>query len=237
MDSFEDGSGVSDVSRGSETKTTDETSAEIGEDITVEIWHDHDPVRVWSGVLDHPQADSVQEIFVVFDVGVLLCYYSACLQEHSIRHLHDGCLVHGSDVGTAASLGVLESITSYALGSLVGDKLDRLYDTRLYLVLNTRVFTLGIFSNQNTVDVLVWSLEAFNRLAWSNVGVETECPSQGQVERDVTFSDGSSERTLQSDGVLLDRFDGCRAYVFVRKERKKVYMSVSAIFLSMRAFD
>ena len=124
MDSLKDGSAVADISRGSETKTADQASTEIREYITVEIWHNHDSVRVGSWVLYHSKAYSVQEIFVVFYVREVLCYYSARLQEHAVRHLHDGCLVDGRDMWTSAGLGVLEGVSSYTLGCFVSDELD-----------------------------------------------------------------------------------------------------------------
>ena len=75
-------------------------------------------------------------------------------------------------------------------------------------MLDSRVFSLGVFSDEDAVDVLVGCLEALDGLAGSYVGVEPECPSQGQVERDMPFANGSSQRAFQCDGVLLDRFDG-----------------------------
>ncbi len=60
----------------------------------------------------------------------------------------------------------------------------------------------------HSVDIVVSSLVALYRDTWSDVGEQGECPSEGQVKRDVSFSDGSSERTFQSDSVLLDTVDG-----------------------------
>ena len=54
---------------------------------------------------------------------------------------------------------------------------------------DTTVFTLGVFTDQNRVDVVVGSLVALDRDTRSNVGEQRECPSQSQVERDVTLSD------------------------------------------------
>lgn len=207
VDGLEDGGGISDVAGRCEAESTDEAGAEIRENITVEIRHDHDPIRVRCGVLDHAETDSVEEILVVLDVRELLRYDSARLQEHAIRHLHNGRLVHRGYMRAAAGLGVLEGVAGYTFRGLVGDELDGLDDARLHLVLDTRVLSLGVLADQNAVDVLVGGLEALNGLARADVGVEAECPSQCQVERDVSLANGRSERSLQCDRVLLDRLD------------------------------
>jgi hypothetical protein len=81
------------------------------------------------GIHAHPQAYSVQKVLVVNNVGVVLSNVPACLQEHSIGHLHDGSLVYGGNLVPAVLRGVVESVTSDTLGSLVGDQLDGLDNT------------------------------------------------------------------------------------------------------------
>lgn len=46
VDGFEDGGITTNVTRGSQTKTTDQTSTHIGQDITIQVGHDHDGIRV-----------------------------------------------------------------------------------------------------------------------------------------------------------------------------------------------
>ena len=88
--------------------------------------------------------------------------------------------MHGSNTLSAVSLGVVECITSDTLGSLPGNKLDRLNNaidnlkfgsdkpvsSRLlhetHLVLNARVLSLGVFTDKDSVDVVVGSLEALD---------------------------------------------------------------------------
>lgn len=53
MDSLEDGALVSDVSRGGQTKTTDETGAEIRENVSVQVRHNKENVGVEIGVGSH----------------------------------------------------------------------------------------------------------------------------------------------------------------------------------------
>lgn len=88
------------------------------------------------------------------------------------------------DVKTLVGSGVFESVTSYSRRGFVGDKLDRLNytindlhsritcewvalrekkgESGAHLVFDTRVFSLGVFTDDDRVDVVVRSLEAFN---------------------------------------------------------------------------
>lgn len=45
------GAHLSNVTRRRETETTDKTSTHVGQDVTVQVWHDHDAVSIWLGVL------------------------------------------------------------------------------------------------------------------------------------------------------------------------------------------
>ena len=154
VNGLEDGSVLSNVTRWRQTETSDKTGTHVGQDVSVQVGHDHDGVGVRSGVLDdlhdgtqkvasansitlllipvdrtHPQTNSVQEILVVDNVRVLLGDISTSLQEHSIRHPHDGRLVNGGDLVPAVLGSVVEGVSGDSLGGFVGDKLDGLYDT------------------------------------------------------------------------------------------------------------
>lgn len=50
-----------------------------------------------------------------------------------------------------------------------------------YLVFNTRVFTLRVFTNEDSVDVVVWRFEALDRDARTNVSKKIECPAECQI--------------------------------------------------------
>lgn len=131
----------------------------------------------------------------------------------------------GGDLVSAVFGSVVEGVSGDSFRSLVGDQLDRLDDTVddlhsrskvksihelplaaescTHLVLNTTVFTLGVFTDQDGVDVVVSGLVTLNRDTRSNVGEEGECPSQSQVEGDVTLSDCKGVRISQSKGRVL----------------------------------
>ena len=132
--------------------------------------------------------------------------------------------MHGAHLLPANALSILEGISQDTLRGFTGDELDALDDTVNNHVLDARVLPLGVFTNEYSVDVVIWSLITFNRLAGSNVGEEVEGSSEGQIERDMAFSNRSlllsessiagvclayGERALQRNIVLLDARNGC----------------------------
>lgn len=189
VDGLEDGGVATNVTGRSETETTDETGGKVGENVTVKVGHDHDAVREWSGVLGDAEADTVEEVLVVSNVGVLLGNGTAGGKEHSVGHLHNVGLVDGGDLVTARLLGVVEGVTSDTLGSLVGDELDGLDDTLDDNVLDTRVLSLSVLTDEDSVDIVVGSLVTLDRLAGTDVGEEIEGTTESKVERDVALSD------------------------------------------------
>ena len=56
VDGLEDGALVTNVTRGGETETTDQTGAHVGQNVTVQVGHDEDLVVVRSRVGDDTQA-------------------------------------------------------------------------------------------------------------------------------------------------------------------------------------
>lgn len=191
VDGLEDGALVTNVARGGETQTTDQTSAHVGENVTVQVGHDQDLVVVGDGVGDHLQAGVVEQLGLELDTGEVLGDLLADLEEQTVGHLHNGSLVDNADLVAANLLGVLEGESQDTLTSLAGDKLDALDDTIDNNVLNARVFTLGVLSDQDGVDVVVGGLVASDGSARTQVGKEVEGSSEGKVKGDVTLADGS----------------------------------------------
>ena len=102
----------------------------------------------------------------------------------------------GSDLVSASLGSVVESITSDSLRCLVGDEFDRLDNTvneldtlnrstlvsrKTDLVLDTRVLSLSVLSDEDSVDVVVSGLVSFDGDTWSDVGKQRECSSQCQI--------------------------------------------------------
>lgn len=98
-----------------------------------------------------------------------------------------------ADLLTANGLGVLEGESQDTLGSLTGDKLDALNDTIDNNMLNARVFTLGVLSDQDGVDVIIGGLVASDGSAGSQVSEEIECSSESKVQGDMSLANGGLE--------------------------------------------
>lgn len=179
---LEDGALVTDVARGSKTKTTNQTGAHIRQNVTVKVGHNQDLVVVRNGVGDHLQAGVVEQLGIELNVGVLLGELAGDVEEKTVRHLHDGGLVDSANLLAANLLGVLEGVAQDTLRSLTGDELDALNHTIDNDVLNARVLALSVLTDQNSVDVVVGSLVAGDGLARTNVGEEVEGTAESQVE-------------------------------------------------------
>lgn len=74
-------------------------------------------------------------------------------------------------------------------------------------MLNTAVFSFGVFSDQNGVDVVIGCFVALDASAGTHVCEQVEGTTEREVEGDVTFADGGRKGTLQGDQVSLDRLD------------------------------
>jgi len=190
VDGLEDGALVTNVTGGGETETTDQTGAHVRENVTVQVGHNEDLVVVGGRVGDDLEARVVQQLSVELDVGELLGDLAGSVEEQTVGHLHDGGLVDNADLLLVDGLRVLEGETEDTLGSLLGDELDALHDTVNDDVLNARVFTLGVLTDENSVDVVVGGLVASNGLAGTQVGEQVESTAESQVQRDVTLANG-----------------------------------------------
>lgn len=189
MDSLEDRALIANVGRWGKSKTSNKTSAHVGENVSVQVWHDKDLVVVWGWVGNDLQAGVVDELGVELGGWEVLGDALSGGQEKSIGHLHDRGLVDGADLGAADVLGVLEGVAADALGSLTGDELDGLDDAVNNNVLNAGVLSLGVLSDQDGVDTIVWGLVAGDGAARTDVGEEVECATEGKVEGNVSLSD------------------------------------------------
>ena len=191
VDGFEDRALVTNVTRGSETKTTNQTGAHVGQNITVQVGHDQDLVVVGHRVGDDLEARVVQQLRIKLDIRELFGDLAGGVQEKAVGHLHDRGLVHNADLLLVDRAGVLEREAQHSLGSLLGDKLDALHHTVHDHVLNPGILALGVLTDQDSVDIIVGSLVASDGSTRANVGEEVESATEGQVEGDVTLANGS----------------------------------------------
>ena len=55
-------------------------------------------------------------------------------------------------------------------------------------MLDTRILPFSVFTNEDSVDVVVWSLKALNRDTGPDVGEKIESPSKSQIQGDMAFA-------------------------------------------------
>ena len=63
----------------------------------------------------------------------------------------------------------------------------------------TTVFTFGVFSESDDIDVLIRGFDSLDAFAWSEIDVKVELLSQSDVERSVTLSNRGFEWTCKSE--------------------------------------
>jgi hypothetical protein len=56
-------------------------------------------------------------------------------------------------------------------------------------MLNTRVLSFRVFTDENGVYIIIWCLVPGNGDAWPNVGKKVKSPSESQIEGNMTLSD------------------------------------------------
>lgn len=188
VDGLEDGALITDVSGGGQTKTTNETGAHVGKNVSVKVGHDEDFVVVRERVSGHLQAGVVEKLGVELDIRELLGKLTGDIKEEAVGHLHDGSLVDNADLLAANCLSMLEGISQDTLAGLAGDELDALHNTIHNNVLDTGVLAFGVLSNKDRVNVVVGGLVAGNGSARAEIGEKVKCSSESQVERDVTLA-------------------------------------------------
>lgn len=188
-----------------DTGSTDERGTNVGDDVSVQVGEDDDVKLL--GTRNELHGGVVDDHLVKLDAGVailLLCDALAGVEEETVTELHDVGLVDTGDLLAVVLDGKVESETGNALGLGTGGDLERLYDTGVGLVLETRVLSLGVFTDDGKVDVLVAGGETWEGLADNNRRVDVEGLTHGDVPRVVAcLLHGGEENTLESDLVAL----------------------------------
>ena len=204
---LKDGNVPTHVATGDDTRATDKGGANVGQNATVQVGHDHDVELL--GFRDTLHAGVVDNHVVVLEGRVLLGDTGAGITEQTVSQLHDVGLVNAGDLLAAVGKGEREGKLGNALRLGAGDDLERLNDTRHTLVLQAAVLSLGVLSDDAEVDVLVAGLVAGNVLDETDGGVDVEFLTHGDVEALVAGStDGSVENALQAQLVPLERSNG-----------------------------
>lgn len=204
---LENGNLTAHVATRDNTGTTNKGSANVGQDTTVKVRHDHNVELLRTR--DSLHGGVVDNHVVGLEGGVVLGDLVEGAAEETVGKLHDVGLVDASNLGSAVCEGEREGEPGDTLRLGAGDDLEGLDDTLDALVLKTRVLTLGVLSDDAQVDVLVAGLVAGDVLDQADAGVDVELLSHGDVEALVAGSaDGGVEDTLEAELVALEGSDG-----------------------------
>lgn len=203
---LEDSNVTSHVAAGDDTRSANESSANVGQDTTVKVRHNHDVELL--GLRDSLHTGVVHNHVVNLDGGVIGGDGLNCPAEQAVGELHDVGLVDASNLLAVISEGESEGELGDSLRLEARNDLEGLDDAGHALVLETTVFTLGVLSDDDQIDVLVAGIVAGDVLDQADGGVDVELLAHGDVE---TLVAGSADRgvkdTLQSKLVPLKRSD------------------------------
>jgi len=204
---LEDSDVATHVASGDDTRATDKTSTNVGEDTSVQVGHDHDVKLLRAR--DALHGGVVDNHVVGLEGRVVLADLLDGVAEETIGQLHDVGLVDAGDLLAVVGKGESESELGDALRLLAGNDLERLDDAVDRLVLETRVLALGVLTDDAEVDVLVAGLVAGDVLEEDDRGVDIELLAKSDVEGAVAGAlDGGVQDTLETELVALQRGDG-----------------------------
>lgn len=189
------------------TGSTDKSSADVGQDTTVQVRHNHhiELLRarnsLHGGVVDNHVVD--------FESRVVLADLLDGVAEETVGQLHDVGLVDASDLLAVVGQSEAESELGDALRLGTGDDLERLDDAADGLVLETGVLALRVLTDDAEIDVVVAGLVARDVLDQDDRGVDIEFLTEGDVEGLVAGAlDGGVKDTLETELVALQGSDG-----------------------------
>jgi hypothetical protein len=187
---LEDGDVTAHVASRDNTRSTDQTSANVGQDTSVQVRHHHDVELLWPR--DALHGGVVDDHVVGLDRRVVLADLLDGVAEQTVGKLHDVGLVDAGNllaiVGERKGKGELGN----ALRLLARNDLEGLDDSIDRLVLETGVLALGVLTDDAEINVLVARLVARDVLEQDNGSVDIQFLTEGDVEGTVAGSlDGS----------------------------------------------
>lgn len=201
---LEDGNLTAHVAAGDDTGATDQGGANVGQDATVQVRHDHDVELLGAG--DGLHGGVVDNHVVDLEGRVLLGGLVEGAAEQTVGQLHDVGLVDAGDLLAAVGEGEGEGELGNALRLGAGDDLEGLDDAGDALVLEARVLALGVLTDDAQVDVLVAGLVAGDVLDQGDAGIDVQLLAHGHVEALVAgAADGRVQNSLEAELVALER--------------------------------
>jgi hypothetical protein len=191
---LENGDIAAHVATRDNTGTADKAGTDVGENTTVKVGHDENVELLRAA--DALHGSVIDNHVVGLDAGVVLADTLDGVPEETVCELHDVGLVNTGDLLPVVCKGERVSELGNALRLGASNDLERLDDALDRLVLESRVFTLSVLTDDAEVDVLVAGLVAGDVLDEDNRGVDVKFLTESDVERLVAGAlDGGVEDT------------------------------------------
>ncbi len=163
-----------------DTWATDESRTNVGENASVQVWHDQNVELLWAGDTLHGGVvdNHVRglEGWEVLGDGV------ESVAEKTVSQLHDVGLVDTGNLLAIIGKGEGEGELGDALRLGAGDDLEGLNDTWNRLVLKAGVLSLGVLTDDGEINILVAGLVTWDVLDQDNGGVDVELLTESDVE-------------------------------------------------------
>lgn len=141
------------------------------------------PVSHLVGIRNQLHSCVIDDHFLEFDSRVEQCHFLAASQEQSVAELHDVSLVHSCHLLAVMFDGIIESELGDSQRLLFGDHLETLDYSRNSLMFKCRVLAFCLFTDDNSVDVLVTSIDTRQADHVNHISVQVELITELHVER------------------------------------------------------
>ena len=158
VDGFKHGGIVAEISAADNAEAADQTRGEIAHDVAIEIGEKKHVVLL--GLQNHLHAGIVDDELFVFDVGIVGGDGANRLEEQAVRKFHDVGFVDGGDFFAAFAFGVFKGELCDARGGALGDDFQAFDDAGNDFVFEAGVKVLGVFADEDNVDILKARLDA-----------------------------------------------------------------------------
>ena len=155
---FEDGHLTTHIAPRYDTRSADEAGSNVGQDTSVEVWHDHDVELLGLAYALH--ACVVDDHVIRFDRRIVLAHLFHGVAEEPVGELHDIGLVDACDFSPVVCQRKGEGELGDPLGLYTSDDLKRLDDAGDRLMFEAGVLAFGVLTDDAEIDVLVSCLVA-----------------------------------------------------------------------------
>src|SRR5579864_2249599 len=192
---FENGASVVEIRAGHQAETAHKCGAQVGDDVAVEVFEHQHVVLV--GIHHQLHAGVVDDVLAIGDLGIFLRDGTGTAKEQTIGELHDVGFVDGMDLLAFVLARIVESETRDAGGGFRGDDLQALDHAGNNFMLDAGIKALGIFANDDQVNVRIASRNVRKIANGPEVCVELEALAQLDVNAGKAAADRRRHRSLR----------------------------------------